>query len=64
MCIRDRTFYFNNSLVPLTNKYSEILLRDGLGKSVSIEKGHDIFLKDMVPTLIQILMNQPIEILS
>ena len=39
------TFYFNNSLVPLTNKYSEILLRDGLGKSVSIEKGHDIFFK-------------------
>ncbi len=39
------TFYFNNSLVPLTNKYSESLLRDGLGKSVSIEKGHDIFFK-------------------
>jgi len=39
------TFYFNNSLVPLTNKYSETLLRDGLGQSVSIEKGHDIFFK-------------------
>jgi len=39
------TFYFNNSLVPLTNKYSEALLRDGLGKSVSIERGHDIFFK-------------------
>ena len=39
------TFYFNNSLVPLTNKYSESLLRDGLGKSVSIERGHDIFFK-------------------
>ena len=39
------TFYFNNSLVPLTNKYSEILLRDGLGQSVSIERGHDIFFK-------------------
>tara|TARA_B100000886_G_scaffold323446_1_gene267266 strand:+ start:5109 stop:6287 length:1179 start_codon:yes stop_codon:yes gene_type:complete len=39
------TFYFNNSLVPLTNKYSEVLLRDGLGKSVSIEKGTDIFFK-------------------
>jgi len=39
------TFYFNNSLVPLTNKYSENLLRDGLGKSVSIERGHDIFFK-------------------
>ncbi len=39
------TFYFNNSLVPLTNNYSEDLLRDGLGKSVSIERGHDIFFK-------------------
>jgi lipopolysaccharide export system permease protein len=39
------TFYFNNSLVPLTNKYSEVMLRDGLGKSVSIEKGTDIFFK-------------------
>ena len=39
------TFYFNNSLVPLTNKYSETLLRDGLGKSVSIERGNDIFFK-------------------
>ena len=39
------TFYFNNSLVPLTNNYSESLLREGLGKSVSIERGHDIFFK-------------------
>ena len=39
------TFYFNNSLVPITNNYSEALLRDGLGKSVSIERGHDIFFK-------------------
>ena len=39
------TFYFNNSLVPITNNYSESLLRDGLGKSVSIERGHDIFFK-------------------
>ena len=39
------TFYFNNSLVPLSNKYSEILLREGLGKSVSMEKGTDIFLR-------------------
>ena len=39
------TFYFNNSLVPLTNQYSENLLRDGLGQSVSIERGHDIFFK-------------------
>ncbi len=39
------TFYLNNSLVPLSNNYSEALLRDGLGKSVSIERGHDIFFK-------------------
>jgi len=39
------TFYFNNSLVPLTTKYSETLLRNGLGKSISIERGHDIFFK-------------------
>ena len=39
------TFYFNNSLVPLTTKYSETLLRDGVGKSISIERGHDIFCK-------------------
>ena len=37
------TFYFNNNLVPFTNSYSETLLRDGLGKSVAIERGHDIF---------------------
>ena len=39
------TFYFNNNLVPNANKYSEMLLRDGLGKSVSMEIGHDIFFK-------------------
>ena len=32
-------------MVPLTNNYSDALLRDGLGKSVSIERGHDIFFK-------------------
>ena len=39
------TFYFNNSLVPLSNRYSEVLLRGGLGKSVSLEKGTDIFFR-------------------
>ncbi len=39
------TFYFNNNLVPTANKYSEMILRDGLGKSVSMEIGHDIFFK-------------------
>ena len=37
------TFYFNNSLVPITNKSAEALLRNGLDKSVVFEKGHDIF---------------------
>ena len=37
------TFYFNDSLVPYSNKYAEISLRDGLGKSTGIETGNDIF---------------------
>ena len=42
------TFYFNNNLVPTANKYSEMLLRDGLGKSVSMEIGHDIFFLSLI----------------
>ena len=53
---------FNNSLVPLSNKYSEILLRDGLGKSVSMEKGTDIFLRVMDLLQIQKQMNLQSEI--
>ena len=37
------TFYFNNSLVPITNKSAEAIMRNGLDQSVVIEKGHDIF---------------------
>ena len=37
------TFFFNNNLVPYSNKYSEIALREGLGKATVIETGHDIF---------------------
>ena len=37
------TFFFNNSLVPYTNKLSEISIRDGLGKSTTIETGNDVF---------------------
>ena len=37
------TFYFNNSLVPKTNKSAEALMRNGLDTSVVIERGHDIF---------------------
>ena len=39
------TFYFNNSLVPRTNKSAESLMRTGLDKSVVIEQGHDIFFR-------------------
>ena len=37
------TFFFNNSLVPYSNKLAEISMRDGLGKSTIIERGHDVF---------------------
>ena len=37
------TFFFNNSLVPYSNKQAEIAMRDGLGKSTIIENGNDIF---------------------
>ena len=37
------TFFFNNSLVPYSNKLAEISMRDGLGKSTIIESGNDIF---------------------
>ena len=37
------TFYFNNSLVPITNKSAEAIMRNGLDQSVVIERGHDIF---------------------
>ena len=37
------TFFFNNSLVPYSNKLSEISIRDGLGKSTIIETGNDVF---------------------
>ena len=37
------TFFFNNSLVPYSNKLAEISMREGLGKSTIIETGNDIF---------------------
>ena len=37
------TFFFNNSLVPYSNKLAEISIRDGLGKSTVIETGNDVF---------------------
>ena len=37
------TFFFNNSLVPYSNKLAEISMRDGLGKSTIIERGNDVF---------------------
>ena len=37
------TFFFNDSLVPYSNKVAEISMREGMGKSTFIEKGNDIF---------------------
>ena len=37
------TFFFNNSLVPYSNKLAEISMRDSLGKSTIIESGNDVF---------------------
>ena len=37
------TFFFNSSLVPYSNKLAEISIRDGLGKSTTIETGNDVF---------------------
>ena len=37
------TFFFNNSLVPYSNKLAEISIRDSLGKSTVIETGNDVF---------------------
>ena len=36
------TFVFNNNIVPLTNKNSEIILANSLGKSIANEEGEDI----------------------
>ena len=37
------TFFFNNSLVPYSNRLAEISMRNGLGKSTVIESGNDVF---------------------
>ena len=37
------TFFFNDNLVPYSNKLAEISMREGLGKSTVIEKGNDVF---------------------
>lgn len=37
------TFFFNDSLVPYTNKYAEISMREALDNSTVIESGNDIF---------------------
>ena len=36
------TFIFNNNIVPFSNSNAELVLRNSLGKSISIEKGEDI----------------------
>ena len=37
------TFFFNDNLVPYSNKVAEITMREGMGKSTVIEQGNDIF---------------------
>ena len=37
------TFFFNDSLVPYSNKLAEISMREGLGESTVIEQGNDVF---------------------
>ena len=37
------TFFFNNTLVPYSNRIAEVSMRDGLGKSTIIERGNDVF---------------------
>ena len=37
------TFFFNDNLVPYSNRIAETSMRDGLGKSTIIETGNDIF---------------------
>ena len=44
--------FFNNSLVPYSNRLAEVSMRDSLGKSTIIETGNDVFSRDMVPLLI------------
>ena len=54
------TFFFNNSLVPYSNKLAEISMRDGLGKSTIIESGNDVFFPGY-GSLIDPKTNQPSE---
>ena len=52
------TFFFNNSLVPYSNKLAEISMRDSLGKSTIIESGNDVFFPGY-GSLIDPKTNQP-----
>ena len=52
------TFFFNNSLVPYSNRLAEVSMRDSLGKSTIIETGNDIFFPGY-GSLIDPKTNQP-----
>ena len=54
------TFFFNDSLVPYSNRLAEISMREGLGKSTVIEKGNDVFFPGY-GSLIDPETNQPSE---
>ena len=52
------TFFFNNSLVPYSNRLAEVSMRDSLGKSTIIETGNDVFFPGY-GSLIDPKTNQP-----
>ena len=54
------TFFFNDSLVPYSNRLAEISMREGLGKSTVIEKGNDVFFPGY-GSLIDPTTNKPTE---
>ena len=55
------TFFFNDSLVPYSNRIAEVSMRAGLGKSTVIEKGNDVFFPGY-GSLIDPKTNRPSEI--
>jgi len=53
------TFYFNDNLVPASNKLAEVTLRAGIGSSFSSEKGKDNIMFSRYGSKIDPLTNKP-----
>jgi len=53
------TFYFNDNLVPASNKLAEVTLRSGIGSSFSSEKGKDNIMFSRYGSKIDPLTNKP-----